>query len=66
MVDIAAIVGPINMTPAAEETVIDVLREFYAEPLDRRFYYARWCALMGLTATSEQLARVSIIPFTRL
>lgn len=58
-VDLAAIVGAENMTLAAKEEVISILKALPAPATTKRFLYARWARLVGVQAIPADIDRVA-------
>lgn len=59
MTDIEDIVGSENMTLAAKERVIELLRALQTPATSKRFLYARWARLVGVQANPVDINRVA-------
>jgi hypothetical protein len=59
-IDLASLVGPENMTLAAKEKVIAILRAIDQPAVTKRFLYARWARLVGVQAIPADVDRVAL------
>ena len=62
-IELEAIVGADNMTAAAKEKVIGILKALNAPPTTKRFLYARWARLVGFEPLRDDIDRVA--PWTQ-
>lgn len=58
-IDMVALVGEGNMNLAAKQKVIAILKNLQAPSTTKRFLYARWARLVGVTAQAVDLDSVA-------